>query len=154
MASLTISQVAEKVGLRPSAIRYYEQIGLLDPAERVSGQRRYDASVLYRLSIVQRAQQTGFTLEEVQELLTGFVKGTPASERWKRLSAKKLEELATQMSQIQFMQGLLRDMMNNCHCDTLETCGKGIFHQNVGLNDHAVANCCAPKKLRKVRRTG
>src|SRR5882757_10046860 len=118
MASLTISQVAEKVGLRPSAIRYYEQIGLLDPAERVSGQRRYDASVLYRLSIVQRAQQTGFTLEEVQELLTGFVKGMPASERWKRLSAKKLEELATQMSQIQFMQSLLRDMMNNCHCDT------------------------------------
>jgi|SRR3979411_409206 len=155
MASLTISQVAEKVGLRPSAIRYYEQIGLLDPVERVSGQRRYDASALYRLSIVQRAQQTGFTLEEVQELLTGFVNGTPASERWKRLSAKKLEELATQMmSQIQFMQGLLRDMMNNCHCDTLETCGKGIFHQIGGLNDQAVASCCAPKKVRKARRTG
>jgi MerR family redox-sensitive transcriptional activator SoxR len=145
MASLTISQVAKKVGLRTSAIRYYEQIGLLDPVERVNGQRRYDASVFYRLSIVQRAQQAGFTLEEVQELFSGFVKGTPAPERWKQLSTRKLEELASQMSQIQFMQGLLREMIENCHCDTLETCGKGIFHQIGGLNDQAVANCCSPK---------
>jgi MerR family redox-sensitive transcriptional activator SoxR len=97
MATLNISQVAESVGLRTSAIRYYEQIGLLEPAERVHGQRRYDESVFYRLSIVQRAQQAGFTLEEVQELFTGFVKGTPAPERWKQLSARKLDELATQM---------------------------------------------------------
>lgn len=152
MAFLTISEVAKKVGLRTSAIRYYEQIGLLDPAERVGGQRRYDASVLYRLSIVQRAQQAGFTLEEVQELFTGFVPGTLASERWKQLSAKKMEELALKMSEIQFMQGLLRDMMNNCHCDTLEICGKGIFHQIGGLNDQAAASCCAPKASSQDRR--
>jgi MerR family redox-sensitive transcriptional activator SoxR len=149
MSSLTISQVAKQVGLRTSAIRYYEQIGLLEPAERVGGQRRYDAGILYRLSIVQRAQQAGFTLEEVQELLTGFVKGTPAPERWKQLSTRKLEELSAKMSEIQFMQGLLRDMMSNCHCDTLETCGKGIFHQIGGLNDQAVASCCSPQKLSK-----
>jgi DNA-binding transcriptional MerR regulator len=112
----------------------------------VGGQRRYDASVFYRLSIVQRAQQAGFTLEEVHELLTGFVPGTPAPERWKQLSARKLEELEAKMSEIQFMQGLLKDMMSNCHCDTLETCGKGIFHQIGGLNDQAVAKCCTPTK--------
>ncbi len=145
MASLTISQVAAKVGLRTSAIRYYEQIGLLDPVERVNGQRRYDASVLYRLSIVQRAQQAGFTLQEVQELLTGFLKGTPASERWKQLSTRKLKELAAQMEQIQFMEGLLREMIDNCHCDNLETCGKGIFHHLGGLKGQAVANRCSPK---------
>jgi MerR family transcriptional regulator, redox-sensitive transcriptional activator SoxR len=144
MASLTISEVAKKVGLRTSAIRYYEQIGLLEAAERVGGQRRYDTSVFYRLSIVQRAQQAGFTLDEVQELLTGFVPGTPAPERWKQLSARKMEELASKMAEIQFMQGLLKDMRNNCHCDTLETCGKGIFHQIGGLNDQAVAKCCTP----------
>jgi MerR family redox-sensitive transcriptional activator SoxR len=145
MTSLTISQVAKQVGLRTSAIRYYEQIGLLEAAERIGGQRRYDAGVFYRLSIVQRAQQAGFTLEEVHELLTGFVRGTPASKRWKQLSAKKLKELDTKMSEIRFMQGLLKDMMENCDCDTLETCGKGIFHQIGGLNDQAVAKCCNPK---------
>ncbi len=152
MAPLTISQVAKQVGLRSSAIRYYEEIGLLEPVERVDGQRRYDKTVFYRLSIVQRAQQAGFTLHEVHELLAGFVPGTRASERWKQLSTRKLEELAAKMSEIQFMQGLLKDMMNNCHCDTLETCGKGIFHQVSGLNDQAVAKCCTPTKaLSKAR---
>lgn len=152
MAFLTISQVAKQVGLRTSAIRYYEQIGLLEAAERIGGQRRYDTSVFYRLSIVQRAQQAGFTLEEVHELLTGFVQGTPAPERWKQLSTRKLAELSAKISEIQFMQGLLKDMMNNCHCDTLETCGKGIFHQIDGLNDQAVAKCCTPAKVRKVKK--
>jgi MerR family transcriptional regulator, redox-sensitive transcriptional activator SoxR len=146
MASLTISQVAKQVGLRTSAIRYYEQIGILDAVERIGGQRRYDTSVFYRLSIVQRAREAGFTLEEVHELLTGFGSGTPAPERWKQLSTRKLEELAAKTSEIQFMQGLLRDMLNNCHCDTLETCGKGIFHQSGCLNDSAVAKCCTPTK--------
>jgi len=151
MASLTISQVAEQVGVRTSAIRYYEQIGLLEAAERVGGQRRYDTSIFYRLSIVQRARQAGFTLEEVHELLTGFVQGTPAPERWKQLSVRKLEELAAKMSEIQFMQGLLKDMMSSCHCDTLETCGRGIFHQTGGLNDQAVAKCCSPAKGSRVQ---
>jgi MerR family redox-sensitive transcriptional activator SoxR len=151
MASLTISQVAKQVGLRTSAIRYYEQIGLLETTERIGGQRRYDTSVFYRLSIVQRAQQAGFTLEEVHELLTGFVHGTPASERLQQLSARKLEELAAKMSEIQFMQDLLKDMMNNCHCDTLEMCSKGIFHQIDGLNDQVVAKCCPPAKGSRVQ---
>jgi MerR family redox-sensitive transcriptional activator SoxR len=118
----------------------------IDAAERVSGQRRYDETVFYRLSIVQRAQQAGFTLHEIQELFTGFVEGTPAPERWKQLSTKKLEELDTQLSQIQFMQSLLREMMDNCHCDTLETCGKGLFRQIGGLSDPEVSNCCSPKR--------
>ncbi len=145
MATLTISEVAKQVGLRTSAIRYYEQIGLIDPPERISGQRRYDASVFYRLSIVQRAQQSGFTLEEIQQLFSGFVEGTPAPERWKELSTRKLAELAEKMSEIQFMQGLLREMLDKCHCDTLETCGKGIFHQISGVSDRGDAACRAPK---------
>jgi MerR family redox-sensitive transcriptional activator SoxR len=145
VATLTISQVAKQVGLRTSALRYYEQIGLLEPAERVSGQRRYDQTVFYKLSIVQRAQQAGFTLDEIQELFSGFAKGTSAPERWKQLSTRKLQELAAQMSQIQFMQGLLQEMMANCRCDTLETCGKGLFHQIGARNDVGVPNCCSPK---------
>jgi MerR family transcriptional regulator, redox-sensitive transcriptional activator SoxR len=52
MAQLAISEVAQQVGLQASAIRYYEQIGLLPPAQRMSGQRRYDTTVLYRLAII------------------------------------------------------------------------------------------------------
>jgi MerR family transcriptional regulator, redox-sensitive transcriptional activator SoxR len=123
------SQVAKQAGLRPSAIRYYEEIGILSPAERVGGQRRYDNTVLYRLTIVQRARQMGFSLEEIQVLFSGFDTKVPASDRWQQLSKKKLEELTRHMEEIQLMKGLLQEMVENCKCDTLDTCGKGLFKQ-------------------------
>ncbi|MGA7687553.1 MAG: MerR family transcriptional regulator [Terriglobales bacterium] len=127
MPLLTISDVAQQVGLRPSAIRYYEQIGILPPAQRISGQRRYDTTVVYRLAVIQRAQLTGFTLDEVHQLFFGFGNVTRASERWQRLSRRKLAELDGLMDGIKTMRGLLKKMMRNCRCDTLEQCGKGIF---------------------------
>lgn len=127
MAYLTISDVARQVGLQASAIRYYEQIGLLPRAERVSGQRRYDATALYRLATIQRARQLGFTLDEIRHLFFGFRNVTRASARWRVLSERKLKELDQQLHSIKQVQRLLRKMMQNCHCDTLDQCGKGIF---------------------------
>jgi len=127
MALLTISQVAQQLQLRPSAIRYYEQIGILPSAHRISGQRRYDSSVLYRLAIVQRARQLGFTLDEIRELFFGFGGKTPASRRWQRLSRRKLAELETRMNEIKIMRQLLRKMIDKCSCETLDQCGRGIF---------------------------
>src|ERR1700732_226272 len=72
MPELTISQVARQVGLQASAVRYYERIGLLPRAPRRSGQRRYDTTALYRLAIIQRARQLGFTLTEIRYLFFGF----------------------------------------------------------------------------------
>jgi MerR family transcriptional regulator, redox-sensitive transcriptional activator SoxR len=123
---LTISEVARQVGIRCSAIRYYEQIGILPPAQRISGQRRYDTTVLYRLAVIQRAQLTGFTLDEVQQLFFGFGRVTRASDRWQRLSSRKLAELDGLLDGIKTMRRLLKRMMQNCRCDTLEQCGKGI----------------------------
>ncbi|HZI55611.1 MAG TPA: MerR family transcriptional regulator [Verrucomicrobiae bacterium] len=127
MAQLTISEVAKQVGLKPSAIRYYEQIGILPRPQRQSGQRRYDNSVLYRLALVQRARQMGFTLDEVRRLFFGFRTTTPISERWKKLSQCKLAELDTLAEQIKAMQALLHKMTERCTCDALDQCGKGIF---------------------------
>ena len=127
MPQLTISQVARQIGLQPSAIRYYERIGLLPPAQRLSGQRRYDSTVLYRLAIIQRARQLGFTLSEIRQLFFGFRNVTRASERWRSLSERKLAELDHLMGGIKAVRGLLRKMMTKCRCDTLDQCGKGIF---------------------------
>jgi MerR family transcriptional regulator, redox-sensitive transcriptional activator SoxR len=79
MAQLSISEVARMVGLRPSAIRYYEQIGLLPSAKRIRRQRRYDPAAVSRLVVIQRARQNGFTLDEVRELFFGFDRRTGAS---------------------------------------------------------------------------
>ena len=127
MPQLTISQVAQQIRLRPSAIRYYERIGLLPPAQRLSGQRRYDPRALYRLAIIQRARQLGFTLAEIRYLFFGFRDVTRASERWRTLSLRKLAELEQLMKGIKTVQGLLKKLMTKCRCDTLDQCGKGIF---------------------------
>ncbi|HXM22763.1 MAG TPA: MerR family transcriptional regulator [Terriglobales bacterium] len=127
MPQLTISEVARQVGLQPSAIRYYEQIGILRPAQRMSGQRRYDTTVLYRLAVIQRARQTGFSLDEIRELFFGFRDAAPASQRWQKLSRRKLAELEELMGQIKTMRHLLQKMMDCCRCDTLDQCGRGIF---------------------------
>lgn len=124
---MTISKVARQVGLQPSAIRYYERIGLLPPALRMSGQRRYDETALYRLAIIQRARQLGFTLDEIRQLFFGFRNVTRASQRWRTLSRKKLAELDHLMEGIKTVQRLLKNMMQKCHCETLDQCGKGIF---------------------------
>jgi MerR family redox-sensitive transcriptional activator SoxR len=127
MPLLSISEVGHRMGLRPSAIRYYEQIGILPDAQRSSGQRRYDTTVLHRLAIIQRARQTGFTLEEIRELFFGFSDKTPASGRWRKLSRRKLTELERQMDDMKAMQQLLQSMIDRCCCKTLDQCGKGIF---------------------------
>lgn len=129
MPQLTISEVARQVGLQPSAIRYYEQIGLLPAAERISGRRSYDRTVLYRLAVIQRARQSGFTLDEIRRLFFGFRGSTRASERWEKLSRKKMAELDDLMEGIKAMQGLMRRMMENCRCETLDECGEGIFRR-------------------------
>jgi len=140
MPQLTISQVARKIRLRPSAIRYYERVGLLPPAQRLSGQRRYDPRVLYRLAIIQRARQLGFTLSEIRYLFFGFRDVTRASERWRTLSQRKLVELEQLMNGIKTVRGLLKKLMTKCRCETLDQCGKGIFqNMNRGVPATLVA---------------
>src|SRR5437016_13913574 len=133
MAQLTISEVARTFGLRPSAIRYYEQIGILPETLRTSGQRRYDGSVLRRLAVIQRAQQTGFTLDEIKELFFGFQPGTSPSKRWQEMSQRKLAELEDLVDQIKTMQRLL-ERIQNCRCDALGECGMRLLAQ-VGAAD-------------------
>jgi MerR family transcriptional regulator, redox-sensitive transcriptional activator SoxR len=128
MPQLLISEVARQIGLKPSAIRYYEQIGILPAPQRSSGQRRYDMATVYRLAIVQRARQMGFTLDEIKQLFFGFRNVTAASERWNKLSQRKLQELEALSAQIKEMQDLLQSMITRCHCSALEQCGKGIFN--------------------------
>ena len=131
MSHLTISEVARQVGLNSSAIRYYEQIGILPAAERISGQRRYDRSALYRLAVVQRARQAGFSLSEIRVLFFGFQNGTRAEVRWRKLADRKLAELDTIAEQIKSLQDLLKRMKAKCHCKTLEICGKCILESGI-----------------------
>jgi MerR family redox-sensitive transcriptional activator SoxR len=126
MSGLPISEAARRARVRPSTLRYYEQIGILPAPHRASGQRRYDTSVLSRLAVIERARQTGFSLSEIKQLFFGFRDDISASERWRHLSERKLEELDALVKQVHGMRHLLRRMQKNCRCSTLDECGRAM----------------------------
>src|SRR5437868_5215689 len=84
------SGVTRRFGVRPSALRYYERIGVIPRAERVNGQRRYDRATLSRLAAVSVAKQAGFTLREIRALLADFTPSKPPRGRWRKLASSKL----------------------------------------------------------------
>lgn len=127
MPDLTISKVAKQFGLRASALRYYEQIGILPATYRRGGQRLYDESAVRRLAIVQRARELGFTIKETQILFSDFSSGPPISQRWHSLCEVKLQELESHIVQIREMQQMLEKMVK-CRCAAFDQCGQGILN--------------------------
>ena len=128
----TIGEVARRAGVRPSALRYYERIGVLPPPGRENGRRRYDEEVLRevldRLAIVRVAQQAGFTIAEIRMLLDGFSEDTPPSERWRVLAREKLSEVEALVERALGMKDLLERGLR-CECLRLEDCalvGRGV----------------------------
>ena len=123
--SVGIGAVAVRAGVRPSALRYYERIGLLPAPGRENGRRRYDGEVLRevldRLAVVRVAQQAGFTISEIRTLLDGFSEGTPPSERWRVLARDKLPEVEALVGRALGMKDILERGLR-CECLSLEEC--------------------------------
>jgi DNA-binding transcriptional MerR regulator len=80
---------------------------------------------------VQRARETGFTLEEIRELFFGFPPGISAPKRWHQLSQLKIAELRDRMKRLKLMETLLK-RVEDCRCDALDECGDKILRQRSG----------------------
>jgi MerR family redox-sensitive transcriptional activator SoxR len=118
---LSIGAIAREAGLQPSAIRYYERVGLLMPPSRVHGRRRYDRRVLQRLAVIGIAQQAGFTIAEIKTLLHGFEAGTPAAARWRSLAERKLPEIDALIARAHEMRRIIEASLQ-CGSLSLEDC--------------------------------
>lgn len=119
---LTIGQVADRAGVAPSAIRYYESLGLLPEPERLSGQRRYDERVVGRLAFIGVAQNAGFKLREIGELIDGIDAGNGMSGSMRELSDRKLPEVEQLLERTQAMKGWL-EVARECGCSSPDECG-------------------------------
>lgn len=124
---LTISELSARSGVAPSALRFYESIGLID-AERTSGnQRRYRRSVLRRVAVIRVAQGMGVPLADVRRSFAALPQQrdpTPAD--WGRLSRRWHDELEQRIATLQ----RLRDQLSSCigcGCLSLERCA--LFNQ-------------------------
>ena len=121
---MTIGEVARESGLAASAIRYYEQSGVLPKPARIGGRRHYNRSVLERLAVLERCKACGFSLMETRQLFYGFREGTAPSERWQVLARRKIAELDELTRKIAATREMLE---RNCACRDLEECGRRIL---------------------------
>lgn len=110
MPGMSIGEVARRMGLRSSAIRYYERLGLIPKVPRLSGRRRYDERVLERLAMVRFAKHVGFSIAEIKVLLGG-VEGRPPTERWRKLAAAKVAQVDAFVAQAQAVRKLLSETL-------------------------------------------
>ena len=119
---LSIGYVSERTGLPDSAIRYYENEGLVLPERNQAGHRRYARSDIRRLSFVMIAQGLGFSLAEIREALTALPDHrTPDKRDWGRISRRFGKVLDERITQMQALREKL-DGCIGCGCLSLRTC--------------------------------
>lgn len=145
MKDMAIGEIARRAGIQTSAIRYYESVGLLAPPRRTAnGRRRYDASVLQRLALIQLARQAGFHIADLQVLLTGFPAETPPSARWQRVATEKIAEMDALIARSQAVKVWLMDALQ-CQCEAIDDCA-GVMNDNGAVN---VALSCGDSRAHR-----
>jgi MerR family redox-sensitive transcriptional activator SoxR len=117
---MLIGELSRRTGIAPSALRYYEEQGLLPRAARASGRRVFDERALAHIRVVQLARDAGFTLAEIRQLVTEF-----GASRWRRLAERKLVEVQAAAERLRAMTLLLEKLLK-CKCPDIEFCGRAI----------------------------
>jgi MerR family redox-sensitive transcriptional activator SoxR len=120
-ASMTIGAVAALTGKRPSSIRYYEQIGLLPPPDRVGGRRVYSQDTVRTLAVIETGQRAGLSLDEIKALLSASPGDPAAIESLREVAARKLPQVNELIDRSQIVRGWLESAAR-CECPSLEEC--------------------------------
>jgi MerR family transcriptional regulator, redox-sensitive transcriptional activator SoxR len=116
---MRIGEVAQRAGVKTSLLRYYEEVGLLPEPERVSGQRRYDHSVLRRLAVIDVAQRAGMSLDDIRLLVQHGTE--PISGQLRELAARKLPEIDALIERAKRVRSWL-ETATGCNCQSIDDC--------------------------------
>ncbi len=120
---MNIGTVAEKSGVPPKSIRYYESIGLIQPAERrPNGYRSYSPLDMRTLAFIKRARSLGFSVEEVRDLLDLWRDRSRRSSAVKALAAQHVEALERKIEELQSMRKALAELVRRCRGDSRPDC--------------------------------
>lgn len=121
MKELAIGEVARQSGLKVSAIRYYESLGLLPAARRVHGHRRYETDILERLAFIRTVQQVGFDLTQILELINAFETSDSPAALCREMARRKLAEVDKVLANLKEIRKTLAQSLN-CECINLNEC--------------------------------
>lgn len=120
--ALTIGDLAARSGVAPSALRYYERLGLIRSWRTSGNQRRFDRTELRRVAFIRIAQQVGVSLDEVKTALAALPESrTPTRADWARLSARWHSRLQERIDLLQRLRDQLTGCIG-CGCLSMQTC--------------------------------
>ena len=120
--SLTIGELSARSGVAPSALRFYEDRGLIRSTRNSGNQRRYEQAVLRRVAFIRTAQRVGLSLDEIGDALATLPENrTPTKADWARLSRAWRSRLDEQIERIERLRDRL-DSCIGCGCLSLKTC--------------------------------
>lgn len=116
--ALSVGVVARRSGIAVSALRYYDQLGLLGEIPRKSGVRQFPSTVLRRLALIRAAQEAGFTLAEIKLLLDQRPDAN-VRQQWAALATRRLPELDAMIDRLTRLRATVADCLS---CGCLSTC--------------------------------
>jgi MerR family transcriptional regulator, copper efflux regulator len=119
---MNIGTAAQKSGLPPKTIRYYEEIGLLTADRAANGYRDYTSEDVHRLRFVQRSRSLGFSVEECRQLLSLYSDRDRDSADVKAVATEKLGEIDRKIAELTGLRTILRHLVENCHGDARPEC--------------------------------
>lgn len=115
---LTIGELASRTGVATSALRYWEELGLLPTPDRVSGHRRYPPSTVQLVGVVLLLRDVGFTLREVRAFVASRLQA--GDDDWRELCQRKVTELDQQIAQAQAARTAITHGLACTHTDILQ----------------------------------
>jgi MerR family redox-sensitive transcriptional activator SoxR len=119
---LTITQIAERSGFAPSALRFYERAGLIHSSRSPGGRRRFHRTALRRLAFIRAARHVGLTLDEIRDQLASLPENrTPTPADWAAISAGWRERLDGEIEALTALRDRLTSCIG-CGCLSLERC--------------------------------
>jgi MerR family transcriptional regulator, copper efflux regulator len=120
---MNIGRAAEASGVAPKTIRYYESIGLIQPAERrTNNYRDYSTTDVETLRFVQRGRGLGFSMKEIADLLALWRDKGRASHKVKIVAERHISDIDRRMAELAAMRRTLSHLMRLCHGDARPEC--------------------------------
>jgi len=119
---VTIGELARRAGVATSALRYYEQLGLISSERTAGGQRRYARAMLRRVAFVRAAQAVGLSLGEVRAALARLPdERTPSKADWNKVSGTWIRRIDERIAELERLRETLNSCIG-CGCLSLRTC--------------------------------
>lgn len=119
---MNIGEVAERSGIPPKTIRYYEDIGLVRPQRSGNGYRAFRETDLHKLAFLGRARALGFSIEDCRNLLSLYEDETRESAQVKTIAEEHLSAIDDKIAQLQEMRETLSHLVKACHGDQRPDC--------------------------------